>query len=499
MENILQIIPHKIDDEGGVRGSEKSVIKAIGSVAKDVNIQMLTLPQLDAPLGNIGDPAAKFESGISNYASNSSNRLFGQLIQATEDGSKILSVGGNHLRAVELIGYLKACHQMGLEPMVLWIDAHPDLHTPETSSTGNIHGMVASLLFGEGPEKIASQLGDTPPLKPENLIYIGVNQADPAEMQRIKDKGIAIITMEDLEKTPGNNSIIELISDKVDKISNKKAGIWLEVDVDVLRTSESPGAVMDNHSGMSLNQLKYLIYSLSQKFSSTEKSKILGMGICEIAPSKDRNGVTINAVRDFALGLFGVQEPDYHSSIPNRSSHTGPSNGIVNRTFKFARSNLPAIAAVLALAGTYFFKTRENPNVNPIVPKKDPMVRVLTDDAQYAYTGIPSWSKFIPIPFKGEELTSKETMNSLVQKFLETRDDRNTNALLSYLRICEYNNLSRWESLEGIFEKLGTEGQHMFRQLKDSYQDLHRDTTYREVGDFNRIWNSRQESDTSKI
>jgi arginase family enzyme len=161
-ENIgLIVLEHTIDDSphqetagagscivGEIHSFSESCASSEGGHALDINViaegTAFKLPDY------VGSPEAKYVEAISDHQPIIATRLETACIDAANTGARVFSVGGNHTRAVELVGYLRACQVMGKEPIVVWYDGHLDCHTPATSESKHVHGMVAALLFGEG-------------------------------------------------------------------------------------------------------------------------------------------------------------------------------------------------------------------------------------------------------------------------------------------------------------------------------------------------------------
>lgn len=128
-----------------------------------------------------------------------------QVYEHARQGRCVLTLGGDHSIAIGTIaGTAKAIRErLGREIAVIWVDAHADINTPETSSSGNVHGMPVAFLTGLAEEKQEDIFGW---LKPEqkinlkNLVYIGLRDVDNGEKEILKKHGIKAFSMHDIDK-----------------------------------------------------------------------------------------------------------------------------------------------------------------------------------------------------------------------------------------------------------------------------------------------------------
>lgn len=132
-------------------------------------------------------------------------RISEQVYEHAKEGRCVLTLGGDHSIAIGSIGgTAKAIRErLGREVAVIWVDAHADINTPETSSSGNIHGMPVSFLTGIAEEKQEDVFGWIKPeqkISHKKLVYIGLRDVDLAEKQILKDYGIRAFSMHDIDR-----------------------------------------------------------------------------------------------------------------------------------------------------------------------------------------------------------------------------------------------------------------------------------------------------------
>jgi arginase len=132
-------------------------------------------------------------------------RLCEQVYSHAREGRCVLTLGGDHSIAIgSVAGVAKAIRErLGREIALIWVDAHADINTPETSHSGNIHGMPVAFLTGLATEKredIFGWLQDDMIVRTEKLVYIGLRDVDRGEKRILRDHGIKAFSMHDIDK-----------------------------------------------------------------------------------------------------------------------------------------------------------------------------------------------------------------------------------------------------------------------------------------------------------
>ena len=131
--------------------------------------------------------------------------LYSQIYEYASHGRLVLTLGGDHSIAIGTIaGTSRAIRErLGREIAVIWVDAHTDINTPETSGSGNIHGMPVAFLTGlarEEKEDVFGWLGKEPKLSLKKLVYIGLRDVDPGEKKILREHNVKAFSMHDIDK-----------------------------------------------------------------------------------------------------------------------------------------------------------------------------------------------------------------------------------------------------------------------------------------------------------
>ncbi len=148
-------------------------------------------------------------------------------------------LGGDHsLAAGSVSGVAEFYRRQGQKIGVIWIDAHSDINTPETSPSGNVHGMPLAALLGLGPERLGNIFGYSPKVAPENTVLIGVRDIDAAERENIRRAGVAeVYTMRDIDER-GMRTVME---EALRAAGRGTAGYHVSLDMDWIDPEDAPG------------------------------------------------------------------------------------------------------------------------------------------------------------------------------------------------------------------------------------------------------------------
>ncbi|WAA09385.1 arginase [Fervidibacillus albus] len=209
-----------------------------------------------------------------------------------EEGSFPLVLGGDHSIAIGTIaGVSKFFHQLG----VIWYDAHGDLNTPETSPSGNIHGMPLATSLGLGERDLVNIGGYAPKLKYENIVIIGARSLDEGEKDLIKKKGIKVYTMHEVDRM-GMSAIIE---ETIAYLKNKTDGIHLSFDLDALDPIYAPGVGTPVSGGVTFRETHLALEMLA------ETNLITSAEFVEVNPILDERNKTGSLTVELIGSLFG--------------------------------------------------------------------------------------------------------------------------------------------------------------------------------------------------
>ncbi|MBP9580746.1 MAG: arginase, partial [Ignavibacterium sp.] len=172
-----------------------------------------------------------------------------------------LCIGGDHSMALGTIaGVSSYCKKNKLTLGVIWIDAHTDMNTDETTPSGNIHGMPLAASMGLGYSELVNLYGFAPKLKPENCAIIAARSIDPMERLNIKKLGLNVYTMSDVDKL----GIHRIISRVLKQFKEKVDHIHVSFDVDSVDPNFAPGVGTPVPGGLSFREAHSLMESIAE-------------------------------------------------------------------------------------------------------------------------------------------------------------------------------------------------------------------------------------------
>ena len=178
-----------------------------------------------------------------------------------EKGDFPLCIGGDHSMALGTIsGIASYCKKRKLRLGVIWIDAHSDMNTDETSPSGNIHGMPLAALLGIGCDELVNFFGFSPKLLPENCALIGIRSIDEAEKLNIKKFKVPIYTMNDIDKLGIHRIIAKVLKQFRENVDH----IHISFDVDSVDPLVAPGVGTPIPGGLSYREAHLLMETIAE-------------------------------------------------------------------------------------------------------------------------------------------------------------------------------------------------------------------------------------------
>lgn len=203
-----------------------------------------------------------------------------------------LILGGDHSIAIgTLAGVSKHYTNLG----VIWYDAHGDLNTAETSPSGNIHGMPLAVSLGYGHELLTNILGASPKIKPEHVVIIGARSLDEGERRLIKELGIKVFTMHEIDRL----GMTKVMESTIDYLKEKTDGVHLSLDLDGLDPNDAPGVGTPVPGGISYRESHLAMEMLA------ESGLITSAEFVEVNPILDERNKTASLTVALMGSLFG--------------------------------------------------------------------------------------------------------------------------------------------------------------------------------------------------
>jgi len=210
--------------------------------------------------------------------------------KAKSEGKLPLVLGGDHSIAIgTMAGLSKYFRKKKQHIGLIWIDAHADMNTPETSPSGNIHGMPLACCIGLGPKELTGLFGYSPKVAPRNVALVGVRDVDQLEAPHVRDSGIRAFTMRHIDER-GLRSIME---EAIAIASDGTAGFHLSLDMDYVDPKEAPGVGTPVRGGGTYREAHLAMEMIC------DSGKMLSMEVVEVNPVIDE----VNRTADLAVEL----------------------------------------------------------------------------------------------------------------------------------------------------------------------------------------------------
>jgi len=252
-----------------------AAIKALGHQVEDAGNIHVKIPEEQ----HFGDRHAKYLNEIAETCREVAERV----AQTLEAGWFPLSLGGDHSIAIGTIaGVAKFYHQRGEPVGCLWIDAHADMNTPETSPSGNVHGMPFAASLGFGPEALTKISGFAPQLEARRCVLIGARDLDARERRIVKDSGVNVFTMRDIDE----QNMRGVMEKSLALATEGTAGFVVSWDMDVVDPVEAPGVGTPVHGGITFREAHLAMEMIA------DSHKMVSLELVEINPIIDVHNKT---------------------------------------------------------------------------------------------------------------------------------------------------------------------------------------------------------------
>jgi arginase len=220
-----------------------------------------------------------------------------ELVMRTLEAGKVpLVLGGDHSVAAGTVAgvaefYRKQNQKIGL----IWIDAHSDMNTPETSPSGNVHGMPLAAIMGLGPNELGNIFNFSPKIHSENCVLVGIRDVDAHEKENIRRAGVEVFTMRDIDER-GMRSVME---EALRMAGRGTAGYHVSLDMDWIDPEDAPGVGTPVWGGATYREAHLAMEIIS------DHGRMLSMEIVEVNPVIDEHNQTADLAVELALSAFG--------------------------------------------------------------------------------------------------------------------------------------------------------------------------------------------------
>jgi len=215
---------------------------------------------------------------------------------ALEAGQIPVVLGGDHaLAAGSIAGAAAHLAARGAHLGAIWVDAHGDLNTPGSSSSGNVHGMPLAALLGHGDKAMSGIAGSAPALRASDVALVGLRDLDGPERAHIKKWGLSAFSMRALDE----RGVHTVMQEAIGIATRETDGIWVSFDMDVIDPSEAPGVGTAVPGGMTYREAHLAMEMLA------DTGKLVGIDLVEVNPVLDERNRTAEIACELILSALG--------------------------------------------------------------------------------------------------------------------------------------------------------------------------------------------------
>jgi arginase len=239
-----------------------------------------------------GAEHAKYLNEIAETCRN----LAGITEQTLKEGFLPIVLGGDHSIAVgSFSGVSNFFRKQGKKVGYLWLDAHGDMNTPETSPSGNVHGMPLAAIIGYGAPELVELLGYKPKAEPRNVALVGVRDLDATERRLVKESGVHVFTMRDIDE----RGLREVMTEALRAAMDDTAGVAVSLDMDFVDPIDAPGVGTPVRGGITYRESHLAMEMIA------DSRALVSLEVVEINPVIDVHNMTALLGVEMMLSALG--------------------------------------------------------------------------------------------------------------------------------------------------------------------------------------------------
>jgi arginase len=260
-------------------------LREIGREVRDVGNVETPVPEAAA----MGDERARYLKPVLQTC----ERVAGLVARAAEEGLMPLVLGGDHSVAIGTLGALASLYGPG---GAIWIDAHGDLNTPETSPSGNVHGMVLAAVLGLGRPAFDNPVWSLPAVDSSRVALLGVRSLDPAERELIGELGVKAHTMSEIDRL----GVERVMRESLAHVAGP-GFVHVSIDMDAVDPEVAPGVGTPVRGGLSYREAHLALELVAESGLATS------LDVVEVNPIFDRQNATGKLAVELAASALGAR------------------------------------------------------------------------------------------------------------------------------------------------------------------------------------------------
>ena len=295
----VHIIGVPLDLGGGRRGVDMGPsafrIAGIGERIAALGYQAVDKGDVPAPIPETQKPADERKKYIDEIAT-VCRRLYEVSLKALDAGALPVVLGGDHSLAAGSVAASAAwVRRTSSRPLgLIWVDAHGDMNTPETTSSGNVHGMPLAALLGNEPSELAA-IGAPPSVLPAHTVLVGIRNLDEKEKARIRESGVHVFTMKDIDR----DGIAKVAERAIALAADGTGGLHVSFDMDVCDPAIAPGVGTPVRGGLDYREAHMVMELVA------DSRRLVALDLVEVNPTLDIRNTTAEFATELALSVLG--------------------------------------------------------------------------------------------------------------------------------------------------------------------------------------------------
>ena len=263
-------------------------LEALGHTVEDEG----NIPVYLAEQKKSGHPNAKYLKEITSTCTKAAEAV----VRALEKREIPVALGGDHSMAAGTVsGVSEFYRRRGQKIGLIWIDAHSDINTPETSPSGNVHGMPLAAIMGLGPAELANIYNFAPKVSPENCVIVGVRDIDGWEKENIRKAGVEVFTMRDIDER-GMRTVME---EALRLAGRGTAGYHISLDMDWVDPEDAPGVGTPVRGGATYREAHLAMEVIA------DHGRMTSFDVVEVNPVIDEKNRTADLACELTASVFG--------------------------------------------------------------------------------------------------------------------------------------------------------------------------------------------------
>jgi arginase len=224
--------------------------------------------------------------------------VFQTTIASLEEGALPIVLGGDHSLGAGSVAASAAFHRkQGQRVGLIWVDAHADMNRPDTTQSGNVHGMPLAALLGPEPAELARIGGEVPAVLTQHTVLVGLRNLDDIEKHLVRQSQVHVFTMKDIDRL----GIAQVMEKALAMAGDGTGGIHVSFDMDVCDPSIAPGVGTAVRGGLNYREAHVVMELIA------ESGHLTALDLVEVNPTLDLRNTTAELGTELALSAMGKQ------------------------------------------------------------------------------------------------------------------------------------------------------------------------------------------------